>query len=196
MAKWLSSTVTKAINVSGYALTCGIAFFSVIAAADSNLAAELVKRTERDQQARSAGDFVRVKEIDQENSIFLRKLLNTDGWPRLSEVGESGARAAWLLAQHADHDPELQKKILVVLYELAAIGEALPANAAYLHDRILVAQGAMQRFGTQGDCEALGKWAPKVLENKELVDQYRSRVGLPPLQDYINKASVALCATR
>lgn len=195
MTKWLSGT-TKTIGILGCALASGIACFSVAAMVDSALATELVKRTERDQQARSAGNFVRVEEIDRENSIFLRKLLNIDGWPRLSEVGESGAKAAWLLAQHADHDPELQKKILVVLYELAAIGEALPANAAYLHDRILVAQGAPQRFGSQGDCEAPGKWAPKAIENKELVDQYRSRVGLPPLQAYINKASVALCAAR
>lgn len=194
MAKWLSGT--KTIGILGCALASGIACFSVAAMADSALATELVKRSERDQQARSAGDFVLVKEIDRENSIFLKKLLNTDGWPRLSEVGESGAKAAWLLAQHADHDPELQKKILVVLYELAAIGEALPANAAYLHDRIQVAQGALQRFGSQGDCEAQGKWAPKSIENKELVDQYRSRVGLPPLQAYIDKASVALCAAR
>ncbi|MBU1618235.1 MAG: hypothetical protein KJ556_03750 [Gammaproteobacteria bacterium] len=189
-------SVTKATRMVGCALAFGMTFYSIADAATSDLAKELVERTQRDQQARSAGDFVHVEKIDRENSIFLRKLLDTDGWPRVSEVGEAGARAAWLLAQHADHDPELQKKILGVMYELAAIGEALPANAAFLHDRIHVAEGTLQRFGTQGDCEAPGKWAPKAMESKDLVDEYRSRVGLPPLSAYIDRASASLCAAR
>lgn len=192
----LVKSVIKAIQMFGCTLAFSIPLSGVAGGADNNLAKELIERTERDQKARSAGDFVHVEKIDRENSIFLKKLLDTAGWPRVSQVGESGARAAWLLAQHADHDPELQKTILGVMYELAAIGEALPANAAFLHDRIRIAEGKRQRFGTQGDCKAPGKWEPKALESRDLVDVYRSRVALPPLSAYIDKASAALCAAR
>jgi|HubBroStandDraft_3_1064219.scaffolds.fasta_scaffold71532_2 hypothetical protein len=45
------------------------------------------------------------------------------GWPGRTLVGEDGAQAAWLLAQHADHNPDLQRAFLDALRDAVARGE-------------------------------------------------------------------------
>ena len=55
-----------------------------------------------------------------------------DGWPTISEVGEKGASAAWLLTQHADADPVFQARALRLMEPLVAQGEVSKANHAYL----------------------------------------------------------------
>jgi hypothetical protein len=42
--------------------------------------------------------------IDAENTVWLKAVIDTRGWPLRSQVGDKGALAVWLLAQHADHD--------------------------------------------------------------------------------------------
>ena len=37
------------------------------------------------------------------------------GWPGTSLVGEQGSHAAWLLVQHATHDPEFMKSCLALI---------------------------------------------------------------------------------
>ena len=54
-----------------------------------------------------------------------------------------------LLAQHADHDPSLQRAFLDALRAAVAQKEASPANLAYLEDRVRVHAGQAQLYGTQ-----------------------------------------------
>jgi hypothetical protein len=44
-------------------------------------------------------------------------------------VGEDGAHAAWLLAQHADRDPAFQRRCLDLLTQAVAGREASPCEA-------------------------------------------------------------------
>src|SRR5439155_1758694 len=67
----------------------------------------------------------------------------------ISLAGEDGAEAAWLLAQHADRDPAFQRRCLDLLAEAAARGEASWMHVAYLTDRVLLAEGKPQEYGTQ-----------------------------------------------
>jgi len=86
--------------------------------------------------------------------------------------------------QHADQDPKFQSDLLPVLKQRHAAGE-LPSNdLARIIDRILVAEGKPQRFGTQFD------WFAETFEMPEpttltAIDGERSRLGLMPLADYV-----------
>jgi ATP-dependent Clp protease ATP-binding subunit ClpA len=75
------------------------------------------------------------------NTEWLRAVIDEWGWPGRSLVGEDGANAAWLIAQHSDHDPAFQRTCLDHL-TAAARGDASQSNLAYLTDRVL--EGARQ----------------------------------------------------
>jgi hypothetical protein len=155
---------------------------------DPALRAELLSRMERDQAARSGEPGTAVpedlKDVDQQNTRWLAALVEDRGWPGRSEVGEDGALAAWLLAQHADHDPAFQRRCLVLLAGAVDAGEADPAHQAYLTDRTRLREGRPQVYGTQVTADANG-FRPQELAEPARVDERRASVGLPPLADYL-----------
>jgi hypothetical protein len=111
---------------------------------NQNLRAELLRRFERDQTARQATDaaqFEAMTRVDAENLPWLKQVIAEIGWPGQSEVGADGAHAAWLLAQHADADPQFQRQCLDLLTVAAEQGEATKVEVAYLTDRVLLAEG-------------------------------------------------------
>jgi hypothetical protein len=69
---------------------------------NEELRAELLRRVAADQDARHALDLKAMAAADGENLPWLRQVITGVGWPGKSLVGEDGAQAAWLLAQHAD----------------------------------------------------------------------------------------------
>jgi hypothetical protein len=58
---------------------------------------------------------------------------------------------------------------------------------AYLTDRVLLAEGKQQLYGTQFTLEK-GKCKPRPLEDEANVDKRRAAVGLPPLAVYLKQA--------
>jgi hypothetical protein len=100
-------------------------------------------------------------------------------------VGEEGATAAWLFAQHADRHPDLQRKFLDLLRDAVAAGEATARHLAYLEDRVRVAQGRPQLYGTQFTQVVLqARYEPMPIEDPDYVDERRAAVGLGPLAEY------------
>ena len=110
----------------------------------------------------------------------MKELVATVGWLGRSLVGRSAANAAWCLVQHADHDVAFQKHCLPLIEQAVAAGEAEPDHAAYLYDRIAVAEQRPQRYGTQYGAD--GK--PQPIEDEANVDARRASVGLEPLAEY------------
>ncbi|GLY82295.1 hypothetical protein Airi02_002270 [Actinoallomurus iriomotensis] len=109
----------------------------------------------------------------------MKRVVAAYGWPGSGLVGEDGAEAAWLLVQHADHDPGFQKQCLALLEDAVASGQASRVNLAYLTDRVRVAEGRPQVFGTQyrrGD----GGPEPRPIEDPGRLDQRREKAGLGP----------------
>lgn len=123
-----------------------------------------------------------VTRIDQDNLNWLKTVLAKRGWPLISQVGEDGANAAWLLIQHADSDPAFQRACLDQITRLPKT-EVSQSNVAYLTDRVLIAQGKPQRFGTQFRL-LNGRLQPRPIENPEIVDQLRAEMGLSSLAEY------------
>jgi hypothetical protein len=125
----------------------------------------------------------RMKAVDEDNTTWLKGVVEQHGWPTYTLVGKDGANAAWLLVQHADADPKFQRRCLDLMAKLPK-DEVSQSNLAYLTDRVLLAQGKKQRYGTQVTF-ADGKWKPRPVADEANVDQRRAEVGLPPLADYI-----------
>jgi hypothetical protein len=127
----------------------------------------------------------RQDELDRKNMARLAEIVEAHGWPGRSLVGEEASRAAFLILQHAGLGS--QKKYFPLLRRAAAKGEARPADAAMLEDRILMREGRKQIYGTQvrSGPETGGKLELYPVEDEGRVDERRAAVGLPPLAEYL-----------
>jgi hypothetical protein len=164
---------------------------------DEELRRELLARAEEDQRVRhqvsppkgqpvirlSAEAAEESRRVDTDNTRWLADILATRGWPGRTVVGEDGAAAAWLLAQHADRDLDLQRTFLDALRGAVAEGEASPANLAYLEDRVRVADGHPQLYGTQFTVTD-EEFGPCPIEDPQQLDERRAAVGLEPFAVY------------
>jgi hypothetical protein len=172
---------------------------------DKELRDELLRRAQLDQQARRAltplfekaesgmvrlsdldveGQAIvnRLTDVDQDNTSWLRNLVERRGWPSRSLVGDDGAAAAWLLAQHGDHDPKFQRRCLDLMCALPSI-EVRPEDVALLTDRVLLAEGESQVYGTQMTLVD-GEYEPRDLRDPDTVDERRAAVGLSTMAEY------------
>lgn len=173
--------------------------------ADWELRHELLARRQRDQGLRRRRMTFRVgprgempaeakafmdelHEVDRDNTEWLKSVVLTRGWPARSLVGPDAAQAAWLLAQHADRDPAFQRESLGLLEEAAERGEAERSHVAYLTDRVLLAEGRPQRYGTQLTRSATGEMEPAPIEDMDGVDDRRAAAGLEPLAVYLERS--------
>lgn len=121
---------------------------------------------------------------DRARAERLREIVDEYGWPTFSLVGESAATAAWAIAQHADHDVELQERMLELMRVAVADEEADPSQLAFLEDRVALNQGRAQIYGSQIGCVD-GEAVPGPIEDEENVDARRAEVDLEPLADYL-----------
>jgi hypothetical protein len=153
---------------------------------DDGLRAELLRRVETDQVARKALDGEAMRDADGENLPWLKGVIAAHGWPGASLVGTDGAHAAWLLAQHADADPAFQRQCLGLLTAAVEAGEARMRELAYLTDRVLLAEGKPQVYGTQVNRHG-DSWVPRDLGDPDAVDARRAAAGLGPLAEYLER---------
>lgn len=128
----------------------------------------------------------RVTAIDKRTRTRMSAVVDELGWPGKSLVGEEASHAAWLLVQHADADPEFQKKCLDLMKK-APPGEVSGKDIAYLTDRTLINSGQPQVYGTQLN----EKFEPSPMSDPDHVDKRRAEVGLGPLKEYIEKTREA-----
>lgn len=123
--------------------------------------------------------------IDGANTRRLQQIVAEHGWPGRSLVGDDGTEAAWLLAQHADRNPHLQREFLDRLTVAVSAGEAEPRHLAYLTDRVAVHDGRPQTYGTQIADIVDGRAVPQPIHDEAEVDRRRGEVGLNPLAEHL-----------
>jgi hypothetical protein len=153
---------------------------------------ELLAMMAKDQELRTAlgeSNFTdkaimeELNAVDHANTARMKDIVAAHGFPGRRLVGEDGARAAWLLVQHADREVAFQRECLDQMESLADRGEVSQADLAYLTDRVLVNEGKPQRYGTQFHTVD-GKLQPRPLEDPERVDELRKTVGLSTMKEY------------
>ncbi len=119
--------------------------------------------------------------VHEENAAKLADLVDSHGWPTIDRVGEDGAEAAWLIAQHAISLPGFCRRCLAELKRAAEAGGVPQWQPAYLEDRIRWLEGRPQLYGTSFDWDERGLMSPTPIEDPEGVDARRAAVGLDPI---------------
>ncbi|OYW79721.1 MAG: hypothetical protein B7Z26_07605, partial [Asticcacaulis sp. 32-58-5] len=129
---------------------------------------------------------------DISNTNWLKAELAQNGWFKISTYGSNADGDAWLLAQHADHDPAFQRDVLALLEPLVATGDTRPSNFAMLYDRVALKDKRPQRYGSQGRCVAAGVWEPFEVEDPTKLDERRAQAGLEPISEN-QKRFISIC---
>jgi hypothetical protein len=169
----------------------------VSAGSNAALAAELIALAQEDQRVRSElveegvlfdGYHPRMEAVHRHNAARLAGIMARGGWPTGSMVGDEGAAAAWMIAQHAIGEPEFQRRCLLELTRAAEAGEVPAWQPAMLDDRIRVFEGRLQVYGTQLEVNEEGSLTPHPIEDEEHVEERRRAVGLEPLAEKLARA--------
>jgi hypothetical protein len=129
------------------------------------------------------GYHPRMRAVHDANAARFAAILQERGWPGEPQVGTGGAKAAWLIVQHAIAQPPIQRRALEALRDAAKRGDVPPVQVAMLEDRIHTLEGRPQRYGTQFDWDEQGELSPLPLEDPGRVDERRRSVGLGSLAD-------------
>jgi hypothetical protein len=184
------------VALSLLVLGCGAHDRSVLTPWDDALRAELLRRVAADQAGRDrlvaamqagtapdTGLFMELKTIDSSNAVWLQEAVARHGWPERDVVGDDGARAAFLLVQHADHDTAFQAAMLPALDAAFRRRQADGQSVALLTDRLAVARKEPQIFGSQTTITD-GRITFAPIADSVGVDARRAQMGLPTLNEY------------
>jgi hypothetical protein len=128
--------------------------------------------------------------LDAANTTRLEAIIREHGWPSKADVGSPAASAAFLIAQHSDHDLPFQKEYLAFVEQEFAKGQAPGDAVALLTDRTRLAEGQPQLYGTQISIEN-GRLVIQPMENEAEVDQRRATLGLGPHSEYVARVKQA-----
>ena len=119
------------------------------------LRSELLAMVEKDQAVRgrinAEGETPELLEeesrIDWRNTARMKRIVDEFGWPTRSMVGTDGAKAAWLLAMHADHDTKFQRRCLKQMKAALKRGRASAGHVAQRTERERTRAGKPQVDG-------------------------------------------------
>lgn len=149
-------------------------------------------------QKMQAGEEVLASDWSRKDSVFVShikradEILDKHEWPGFKLVGADGSQGFFLIVQHADSDTAFQKKALKHLKNAYKNKDAAGINLAYLTDRVLVAEGEPQQYGTQLSYDEKACPVPGDINNPEEVDVRRAEMGIEPLGQYIKTAITAM----
>lgn len=129
------------------------------------------------------GYHPRMEAVHKRNATRLTEIIEQYGWPGKSLVGEEGAWAAWLIAQHSIGNPPFMRRCLSLLKQAASNNEVIPWQMAMLEDRIRMYEGKPQVYGTQFQPSKNGELNPYPIENPESVNDRRLAVGLNTIEE-------------
>ena len=119
---------------------------------------------------------------DSINQIRVREILDT--YPL--DFGEEN-EVVWAVIQHSSL--EIQEQYLPKFIDAVEKGKLRGEFVAVMKDRIACQSGKLQIYGSQGNYNDLGIFVPSEIEDFENVDVRRAKMGMCPLQEYIDKMS-------
>jgi len=155
--------------------------------ADQALRVEAMEVAGKHGRASPEYQAFREKGLAQEKEHIARlvEIVDQHGWPTVRAVGEKAASGAFLILQHTDL--ELQKRFLPLMRAATEAGDIPSDWLPLLEDRVLMAEGNKQIYGTQITRGADGRPELWPIEDAEHVHERRARVGLEPLSEYLKR---------
>lgn len=141
---------------------------------------DLLAPPEDPVQGRRAAQLVL---IERSNGARLHALLAQCGWPLRGVHGVQAGAHAWQLVQRAAQDLALQKTAIRHLERAVAAGDVPGRALAKLDDRIAVAEGRPQRYGTRMRQVDACRWSFYPMDDAAQVAERRARLGLPTLEE-------------
>ena len=117
----------------------------------------------------------------KETIATLDEIVLSSGWPKISEVGDQAAAAAWLTVQHSDLIT--QKRYIPIIQEAFEINEIKNTWFAMFVDKVKYNEGLPLIYGEVIPNEDLVYFIPEIFE-PEYVNQRRKEIGLMPIEDY------------
>lgn len=156
---------------------------------NKNLSSEINQMAKLDQIARKAtlrddSAWKKVRVIDKENLIKIKKIVKKHGWPIIELVGKKASNNAWLIVQHADADVDFQEYCLQLIKKAIKVNEIAKSNIAYLTDRILVNKGKPQIYGTQFRKNPSGELVPQKIKSEKNLNALRKKMRLETFEVY------------
>jgi hypothetical protein len=160
---------------------------------DTVLRAHLREMGEEDQAARGIVNgkqtsamtkemMQKLSETDTRLTLELKQIVEEKGWPTIALAGIDASNAAMLILTHTP-DHAWQRQILPQLQALADTGKIDPSPLAMVVDKELVAEGKLQRYGSQFKYTN-GEIAMYAVEDPGNLDQRRAKALLPPMDVY------------
>jgi hypothetical protein len=127
--------------------------------------------------------MARMDSLDRSHADRLKAIVDEHGWPHPSQVGPDAVNAAFLIVQHATHDPAFQERSLDSLRAAFEDGAATGQQVALLTDRVRVQQGKPQLYGTQALIQD-STIVFRPIADSTNVDVRRKELGMMPLDEY------------
>lgn len=120
------------------------------------------------------------------NVLKAKKIINEYGWPSIDMVGEDGINTMFLILQHASINKQLY--YLPMMKKALKEGNLFPNDYALYEDRILMAIGKKQIYGSQiASPYSSSAYYIRPIEDPDNVDKRRLAVGLDSLHKYVSR---------
>ena len=121
---------------------------------------------------------------DSLNLIKVGRILDEKGWLSAEEVSDEGNAALFLVIQHSNL--EVQLNYLPLLRKAVKEGKASGQDLALMEDRVALAQGQKQIYGSQiyRNPENGEHYLAPLIKPNEVNDR-RKKIGLMPIEDYL-----------
>ena len=168
---------------------------------DKALQAELLAILENDQGGRSQIDRVKkehglnspemqtlwktINERDAADLAKIKAILDTRGWVGPNVVGPKANSALFFVIQHAD--TATQQKYLPLMRTAVKEKKAFPGQLALLEDRVALAEGRLQTYGSQLRSDKDGHYFLSPLVDPDHVDERRAAVGLGTMAENLQR---------
>lgn len=144
---------------------------------------------EADSMANDESFKEKLRKTDSVNTVRITSIIDNHGWLGADVVGEYGNSTFFAVIQHSDL--KTQEKYLPIMREAVKNGKARADHLALLEDRVALKQGRKQIYGSQLGMDPVTKKTYVCpLEDPDNVDIRRAKVGLPPMQEYLDPAGI------